>query len=326
MNYLKHLLNQEKLNRQEATDCMHAIMHGVLNDEQIIALISLIQYRGIELSELQGFRDALLELAVPVKLDAPNAIDLCGTGGDGKNTFNISTATSFVLAGMGYQVIKHGNHGVSSYCGSSTIMEQMGYRFTADTGQLQRQLDEVNICLLHAPLFHPALKQLAGKRKNLGIPTFFNSLGPLVNPVQPAYQLTGTYSLELAHMYQHILSETRTNFMVLHGLEGFDELTFIGATRVLGKDTDRFLDSAPNNHRVIQKEILSGNDLKETARNFMRILSGKGNQSQHTVLAGNAALAIQTIKPEADFQTLFETAYEFVLSGKAIQTLQKTCV
>lgn len=326
MNYLKHLLNQEKLNRQEAADCMHAIIRGTLNEEQVTALISLIQYRGIELSELQGFRDTLLELAIPIKLDAPDAIDLCGTGGDGKNTFNVSTATSFVLAGMGYKVVKHGNHGVSSYCGSSTIMEQMGYRFTADTGQLQRQLDDANICLLHAPLFHPAMKQLAGKRKNLGIPTFFNGLGPLVNPVQPAYQLTGTYSLELAHMYQHILSETRTNFQVLHGMEGFDELTFIGATRVLGKNTDRFLDQAPNHYPVAQNEILSGSDLKETSRNFIRLLSGKGNTSQNTVLAGNAALAIQTIKPGADFNTLFETAYEFILSGKAIQTLQKICV
>jgi anthranilate phosphoribosyltransferase len=279
--------------------------------------------RGLQLDELMGFQEALLELALPIKFDVGDSIDVCGTGGDGKNTFNISTATAFVLASMGYKVVKHGNYGVSSLCGSSNVLESLGYTFTNNRDSLQRELYEANICFMHAPLFHPALKAVAPLRKALGIATFFNSMGPLVNPAHPTHQLTGTYNLELARQYQHVLHADRKDFTVLHGMDGFDELTFIGVTRILGRHRDELLGNNPQQVHIALSQISGGDTVQESAKILTGLLSGKGTQAQNIVLAGNVALALQTFHPEKNFEHVFNEAHEAVLSGKAINHLKK---
>lgn len=326
MNYLKKLIDNGVLSRQEARLCMIQIGRNEISEAQIVGIITSIQLRGLQLSELEGFQDALIELAKPVNLHVEESIDCCGTGGDGKNTFNISTLTSFILASMGYKVIKHGNYGVSSLCGSSTVLEYLGYKFSSDSHELQNQLDRNNICFLHAPLFHPTLLQVAPLRKSLGITTLFNSLGPLVNPHDSTHQLTGTHSLELAKQYQHILKSKRTNFTVLHGLSGYDELTFIGGTRVLKAKSDEFIQDAPNQFQIRSEQISGGNSVSESAHIFTSILRGEGTKSQNTVLAGNVALALQTFDPELTFDSAFEKANEHIQSGKSFYTFKKVCL
>jgi len=324
---MKHILDKiitrAHLDKTEAYNCMLAIGNGTLNDAQTVALITGIQMRGLQLDELNGFREAILELALPMHFDVGDSIDVCGTGGDGKNTFNISTATAFVLAGMGYKVVKHGNYGVSSLCGSSNVLENLGYTFTNDRDTLQKQLDSANICFMHAPLFHPALKAVAPLRKALGIATFFNSMGPLVNPANPTHQLSGTYSLELARQYQHALRKERKEFTVLHGMDGFDELTFIGVTRVLGQQRDELIEGSPLKSTIKLSEISGGDTVDAAAKLLASLLQGKGTKQQNTVLAGNVALALQTFHPEKSFEAAFAKAHEAVLSGNAINPLKK---
>lgn len=321
---LTSLLAGNQLSVDEAKETMFRIVHDPIPDEQIVSLMTVLQFRGLHLHELTGFRDALLELATPVQLETDATIDVCGTGGDGKNTFNISTCTAFVLADMGYKVVKHGNYGVSSFCGSSTVLETLGYRFTTDPGELQRQLDSTNICFLHAPLFHPALKKVAPLRKALGIPTFFNGIGPLVNPARPTYQLTGTHSLELAKQYRHLLRPHRKAFHVLHGLEGFDELTFLGATRILGLETDTIIDRSPQGQLFSLASLDGGRNPLEAATILRNILSGKGTEEQHTVVAGNTALGLQLFHPELTFESAFYRAYDHIRNGSAIHLLPQS--
>jgi len=318
--YIEKILNRGSLSGEEAKNCMLSIANGELNSSQTVALMTAMQFRGLELEELKGFRSALMELAIPVNLGFENAIDVCGTGGDGKNTFNISTTTAFVLASMGYKVVKHGNYGVSSLCGSSNVLEHLGIQFSSDSRVLQRQLDKTNLCFLHAPLFHPALKVVAPLRKQLGISTFFNGLGPLVNPANPTHQLTGTYNLELAKLYQHVLQKERKDFTVIHGIEGFDELTFIGATRILGKMKDEVIPGESTNRGILLADLSGGQTVAESAKILTDLLEGKGTNSQNQVLAGNTALALQTFHPKESFQNAFDEAYQFILSGKAKQS------
>ncbi|HLP55575.1 MAG TPA: anthranilate phosphoribosyltransferase [Fluviicola sp.] len=319
---LTNLLNGAYLSENEACETMLRLNHSKTSDEQIVALMTTLQYRGLHLDELLGFRKALLELAIPVKLESAETIDVCGTGGDGKNTFNVSTTSAFVLASLGYKVTKHGNYGVSSLGGSSTVLEALGYRFTNDQQQLQRQLDQHNICFLHAPLFHPTLKRVAPLRKALGVPTFFNGIGPLVNPANPTHQLTGTYSLELAKHYQHVLHRTRKGYTVIHGMEGFDELTFIGPTRILNGSRDELMMESPCGKPVSRAAIQGGSTIREAAKTLVNILNGKGTEAQNTVVAGNTALAIQTLDSTLSFSNAFFTALEQLKSGKAMNHLQ----
>lgn len=320
---LEKIITRSHLEQQEAYECMLRIGNGEVSEAQTVAIMTGLQMRGLQLDELMGFRQALLELSLSVKFDVDACIDVCGTGGDGKNTFNISTTTAFVVASMGYKVVKHGNYGVSSLCGSSNVLETLGYRFTNDRDALQRQLDKHNICFLHAPLFHPALKQVAPLRKSLGITTFFNGMGPLVNPANPTHQLTGTYSLELAKQYQHVLRSQRQEFAVLHGLDGFDELTFIGATRVLGQQRDELITANPDGHVITLGELDGGQDATAAAALLVNILKGKGTNAQNTVIAGNVALALQTFQPGLDYTIAFAQAQEQLLSGKAFGHLEQ---
>lgn len=313
---VEKIIENNYLTKEECRELIYAIAENTIQSEQIVAILVGIQMRGIQLDEIEGFREALLELALPLNI-SNNAIDLCGTGGDGKNTFNISTTTSLVLAAMNYKVIKHGNYGVSSSCGSSNVLEELGFQFSTDENRLQNELDTLNICFLHAPFFHPTLKKVASIRTNLGVRTLFNSLGPLVNPCQPTHQITGTYSLELAKIYQHILKNERSNYKIMYGLDGYDELTLSNSTRLLGKHEDVIRTAKNYNVLPINPVSLKGGDsLFNSARIVKEIISGIGSMEQSNVIAANCAEAITCIDSSISLIDAFKESLRFIRSGQ----------
>lgn len=313
---VEKIIENNYLTKEECRELIYAIAENTIQSEQIVAILVGIQMRGIQLDEIEGFREALLELALPLNI-SNNAIDLCGTGGDGKNTFNISTTTSLVLAAMNYKVIKHGNYGVSSSCGSSNVLEELGFQFSTDENRLQNELDTLNICFLHAPFFHPTLKKVASIRTNLGVRTLFNSLGPLVNPCQPTHQITGTYSLELAKIYQHILKNERSNYKIMYGLDGYDELTLSNSTRLLGKHEDVIRTAKNYNVPPINPVSLKGGDsLFNSARIVKEIISGIGSMEQSNVIAANCAEAITCIDSSISLIDAFKESLRFIRSGQ----------
>ena len=318
---MKQLLNkiiaQESFSFEESKDLIYAIENETVNQETLAGILIGFQIKGLEIQEVSGFRKALLELCSPIEIDSEYAIDLCGTGGDGKNTFNISTTSSLVLAAMGKKVIKHGNYGVSSVSGSSNVLEAIGFSFEKESGELQRSLDEKNICFLHAPLFHPTLKKAAGARGNLGVRTLFNCLGPLVNPAQPKYQLTGTYSLELAKTYQHILKNERNDYRIVFGMDGYDEITLTDSTRVLGKYNDQIVNSNSFESDIIQPDDLhGGNTVNEAAKILINILKGQGTTAQSISVSANVAMGLQLYSPNETLLDLFYESQKFIASGQ----------
>lgn len=318
---IQKIINKQSLTSVEASEIIYAIANEEINESQIVAIMIGLQMKGLSLSEIEGFREALLNLSLKIELESSEAIDLCGTGGDGKDTFNISTTSSFVLAAMGYKVIKHGNYGVSSSCGSSNVLEELGYEFSNDVSRLNTQLSQKNICFLHAPLFHPTLKKVSNIRKDLGIRTFFNSLGPLVNPVQPAYQLTGTYDLELAKIYQHVLKNERKEFRIVYGMDGYDEITLTEKTRILGKSSDQMIDSSIFSIEKVQsKNLKAGINVRESANIVRSILKGEGSIDQQNVIAVNTAIALECYHPATSKQDLYNETLAFIKSGQTSKT------
>lgn len=319
-NILNKLFGHQYLTREEAKDLLSSITAGEINDAQIVAVISSLKMRKISADELNGFREALLDSCIRIDLDGSKAIDVCGTGGDGKDTFNISTLTAILIAGAGYPVIKHGNYGVSSICGSSTVLEYLGYQFTADQENLREQLSQTNLCFLHAPLFHPSLKRVGGIRKELGISTFFNYLGPLVNPVQPAYQLTGVFKLELMRLYKEVLQNEREDFRIIHSLDGYDEISLTSAFKLASKKSELIIyPDDLDRKQVNPNEIEGGNSVGNSAEIFMNILSGKGTEAQNSVVCTNAALGIQCMDTRLTFQDAFELAKLNLFNGKSLK-------
>ncbi len=321
---LEELYQHKTLSKVEANKILHQIATGVYNHSQLASFLSVFIMRPITLEELQGFREALLELCMPVDLSAYNPMDLCGTGGDGKNTFNISTLTSFIVAGAGIPVAKHGNYGVSSISGSSNVLEQMGIVFTADEQKLQMQLEKANICFLHAPLFHPAMRYVAPVRKEMKVKTFFNMLGPLVNPARPKIQMVGVFSLALQRMYQYLFqAEQDMQYNIVYDLDGFDELSLIGTCRTINPKGEQLLTAADFDMEPTKYEDLHGGDtLEEAAKIFLDILEGKGTEAQNKVVLANAALAIQTYHPERSLTMALAQAKSSLFEGKALNALQ----
>lgn len=320
---LTRLFEHQQLTRSEAKDILVNIAQHAYNDAEIAAFITVYLMRAITVDELSGFRDALLELCRPVDLRGVDTIDLCGTGGDGKNTFNISTLSAFVVAGAGYPVAKHGNYGVSSHSGSSNVLEALGYRFTADEDALNRQLDAANICFLHAPLFHPAMKAVGPIRRQLGVKTFFNMLGPLVNPARPRYQLTGVFSLALARRYQYILEQGPQSYAIVHALDGYDEISLTGNAKVFASGWEKLLTPEQLGHTRLTAEALYGGEtVAEAAAIFQQILAGEGTPAQRAAVTANAGLAIHCIRPEQSLLDCVAEARESLDSGRARQALQ----
>lgn len=320
---LNRLINQESISSEEAKNVLVNMSNGKYNENQIASFLTVYMMRSITIEELRGFRDALLELCIPVDLDGLNTIDLCGTGGDGKDTFNISTLSSFVTAGAGVKVTKHGNYGVSSACGSSNVMEYLGIKFTNDIDFLKRSINETGICVLHAPLFHPAMKNVAPIRKALGVKTFFNMLGPMVNPAFPKNQMVGVFNLELLRLYGYLYQESDKNYAVVHALDGYDEISLTGKTKVISNSSELlFTPGDLGINQIEQSEIFGGNTVEQAAKIFVNIINGNGSEAQKNVVCANAGLAIATAKQISHMEG-FELAKESLNSCKAKECLNK---
>ena len=321
---LQFLFEHKTLQRDEAKEVMLNMARGIYNETEIAAFITVYLMRSITIEELQGFRDGLLELCTQVDLQGYQVMDIVGTGGDGKNTFNISTLTCFLVAGAGHKVAKHGNYGATSISGSSNVMESLGYRFKSDNSQLQKEIEEAGICFMHAPLFHPALKIVAGIRKNLGLRTFFNMLGPLVNPAKPTYQLIGVYNLEMARIYNYLLQQTGKPFTIIHSLDGYDEISLTNDTKVITNKGEKIMTPEQLGKRTVTPEdIYGGTSVADAAKIFIKILKGEGSWAQNAVVLANAAMALQCTGCFPDYGAAYNTAVESLESGKAYQCFQK---
>ena len=319
---LAHLFEYKSFSRKEAYDILTNIATGKYDTHQIAAFMTIYGMRSIRVEELGGFRDAMYDLCHKINFDDLDIIDMCGTGGDGKNTFNISTLASFIVAGAGYKVAKHGNVGVSSGCGSSNVMESLGYQFTADQDTLKRQIDRSNICFLHAPLFHPAMKTVAPIRRSLGVKTFFNMLGPLTNPANPKFQSVGVFSLELARLYGYLYQNTDKQYNIIHSLDGYDEISLTGDFKIINNQGERYFTPGEIGLQAIKQDDLAGGDtVEEAAAIFKTIIQGEGNEIQNKVVLTNAAFGIQVFHPELSFADCYQQASDSLLGKKALHSL-----
>lgn len=320
---LNRLIQHQTLSKSEANEILIHIANGSYNTSQIASFLTVYMMRSVAVEELEGFRDALLELCLNVDLSMYNPIDLCGTGGDGKDTFNISTLASFVTAGAGVKVAKHGNYGVSSSCGSSNVLEYLGIKFSNDKDYLERAIDKVGICILHAPLFHPAMKNVAPIRRDLGVKTFFNMLGPMVNPAFPPNQMVGVFNLELARLYSYLYQKTDKNFSIVHALDGYDEISLTGNAKVISRGDEKIINATNFDLNPLQmSQIAGGNTIENAAKIFLSVLENQSTDAQKQVVCANAALAIKTVK-NIDLKEAYQQAIESIESGNALAVFNK---
>lgn len=321
---LYKMFEHKSLSRQEAREVLLNISDGKYNECQLSAFMTVFLMRSITTEELTGFREAILERRIAVDLDGKDAIDIVGTGGDGKNTFNISTAACFVVAGAGYRVIKHGNYGASSVSGASNVLEQHGVRFTADPLCLQKSLDECGIAYLHAPFFSPALKSVGSVRRALAVRTFFNMLGPLVNPVMPDYQLLGVYNLKLARLYHYIYQESGVKYTIVHSLDGYDEVSLTSPFKIIDNSSENIYNPEQIGfHFSTEEELSGGTTVAEASGIFDRVLTGKATRGQEECVVANAAFAIHTLRPALSLSDAIHEARESIKSGKAYRAFNK---
>jgi anthranilate phosphoribosyltransferase len=325
---MKKILNQlfeyQNLTRLEAKQVLIDIGNGSFNEHELSAFMTVYLMRSITMPELLGFRDALLDLCIPVDMEDRPVMDIVGTGGDGKNTFNISTLSCFIVAGAGQPVAKHGSYGASSISGASNLMDFIGYKFKNDQNTLRNEIDETNMCFLHAPIFHPALKVVAPIRKNLRVRTFFNMLGPMVNPASPTYQLVGVYNLEMARIYNYLLQSFGKKFMIINSLDGYDEISLTSDAKIITEKGEKVMSPFQMAKCSIDpKEIYGGDSVEEAASIFLKILKGEGTEAQNAVVTANAAMALHMTGKFADYDAAFDAAEESLISGKANKTLQK---
>lgn len=320
---LNELIDHHSLTKEAARQVLLDLASGKYNPAQMSAFMTVYMMRSIKTEELEGFRDAMLELCVRVKFDLP-VMDVCGTGGDGKNTFNISTLSAFVVAGAGQPVAKHGNYGVSSVSGSSNVLEYFGYKFTKDVSELQRSLDRANICFMHAPLFHPAMKNVGPIRRELGVKTFFNMLGPMVNPAFPKKQLVGVFNLELARQYAYLYQQTDKEFLILHSLDGFDEISLTSPFKFFFNGGERVLASRDLHFDKLNLQDLKGGETVEQAgKLFIQILEGNGTKAQNAVVLANAGMALYCANQSGSIEDALQKARESLASGKALNCFKK---
>ncbi|WP_207430914.1 anthranilate phosphoribosyltransferase [Sabulibacter ruber] len=321
---LQQLIEHKTLTKEDARQVLLNTGRGQYNSSQMAAFMTVYLMRNITVQELEGFREAMLELCLLPDLGTDQVIDLCGTGGDGKDTFNISTLASFVVAGAGYKVAKHGNTGVSSVCGSSNVMAHLGYTFTNDSAQLKAKLEQTNLCFLHAPLFHPAMKEVAPIRKELGVKTFFNMLGPMINPAKPHYQMVGVFSLELLRLYTYLYQKTGKRFVLLHALDGYDEVSLTGPFKMVTPQGEQILQPSDLGLPTYQaSDLYGGNTVEEAAEIFMNVLEGRGTQAQQDAVVANAGLGIYCSDEKLTVQEALQKARHSLTSGQALQTFQK---
>lgn len=321
---LQFLFEHKTLSRENAKEVLLNISKGMYSDAEIASFTTVFLMRSITIPELMGFRDALMELCVPANLNGYNVVDIVGTGGDGKNTFNISTLSCFIVAGAGQKVAKHGNYGATSISGSSNVMENLGYHFSNDNKKLLKEIEETNICFMHAPLFHPALKVVGPIRKNLGIRTFFNMLGPMVNPASPGVQMIGVYNLEMARIYAYLLQQSDAKFMIIHSLEGYDEISLTGDTKVITNHGEKIMSAQYLGKRTVNPEdIYGGNSTEEAANIFLKIIRGEGSWAQNAVVMANAAMALFATGNFSTYDECYTLSVDSLESGKAYEKFKK---
>ncbi len=324
---LEHLFEHKTLSRVLARQVMLQIAENKYTEAELASFMTVFLMRTISIEELIGFKEALLEKAISTNLNSRELIDIVGTGGDGKNTFNISTISCFIVAGAGHKVAKHGNYGSTSVSGSSNVMEKLGYQFKTDESALNKELDRANICFLHAPIFHPALKAVSNVRKELGIRSLFNMLGPMVNPAQPAYQLIGVYNLEIARLYNYMLQQGDSAFTIIHGLDGYDEISLTGDTKIITNKGEKVWSAEELGKRHVQPiDIDGGRTVEEAATIFVNILERKGTWAQIAVVVANAAVALHVTGNYATYEAAYSAALESLESGKAYDCFKKLIV
>lgn len=321
---LTRLFNHEELTAEESRQILLNISRGMYPEAQIAALLTVFQMRGITVDELTGFREALMETRVPIDFAPYRPIDIVGTGGDGKNTFNISTCACFIVAGAGYKVAKHGNYGATSVSGTSNVIEQHGVRFTNNPDILKRSMEECNIAYLHAQLFNPAMKTVGSVRKALGVRTLFNLLGPLVNPCKPAYQLLGVADLSQMRLYTNVFYKLGIDFAVVNSLDNYDEISLTDEFKVMTRNYERIYRPQALGFSAVRPEELSGGACKEdAARIFDNVLNNRAEAAQTQCVIVNAAFAIQVMEPEKEIEECIAIARESLESGRALKTLKK---
>lgn len=321
---LYRLFDHQYLGREEAKTVLTNMAEGKYSEAQIAAFVTVYLMRSITVDELIGFREALLEMRVPVDLSEYNPIDIVGTGGDNHNTFNISTLSCFVVAGAGYKVAKHGNFGATSVSGASNVMEQHGVKFTNNNDQLRRSIEETNIAYLHAPMFNLALKTVAPVRKALQVRSFFNVLGPLVNPIQPKRNMLGVFNLKMARLYYYLYQQTGGDFSIVHSLDGYDEISLTSDFKVITKSGEKMFTPESLGFKRISQEALDGGQTPEDASKiFDNVLNNTATDAQKNTVIINAAFAIQTINPELSLEECIDQAKISIESGTALQILKK---
>ena len=320
---LQYLFEGNKLTREQAKNSLLEVGRGQHSEAEFASFLTVFKMRPLESKELAGFRDAMFELSARVDLSEFNGLDIVGTGGDGKNTFNISTLACFVVAGAGVTITKHGNYAASSNSGSSNVLEYLGYKFSNDIDKLKGDLEKGNFCFLHAPLFHPAMKHIAPVRRALKVPTFFNILGPMINPSAPKYQVLGVNNSENFTHYKNVYESLAINFAIVHSVDGYDEVSLTADTRLGIKGTEKFLTAKDFNLESIRpKELFGGRTIEEAAKIFTNVLGGKGTKEQTNVVLANAGLALQVVYPEKELTECVALARESLDSGKALQCLK----
>ena len=321
---LSYLTAKNTLDTIRAQKVFTEIAQGKYSDAEVAAFITVYLMRPITGSELSGFRQALLDLSVRLDFSDFNTIDVCGTGGDEKNTFNVSTLSAFVLAGAGVKVAKHGNYAASSACGSSNILEYFGYRFTTNEDRLKKELDKAGICYLHAPLFHPALKNVAPVRKALKIKTFLNMLGPLVNPSEPKNQMVGVYNTEVMSLFHEVFKNTPANYTILHSEDGYDEISLTGPFRYISNaGSGKLLPEDLSMKQLKAEDLFGGNTVKDAASIFINVLNGNATEAQNEVVIANSALALKTVEPEKDLLFCIGEDENSLYGKRALGAFQK---
>jgi anthranilate phosphoribosyltransferase len=321
---LHYLYTYQTLSKEQAKEVLRDVAQQKYNHIQIASFLTVFAMRSITIQEMMGFVEALQEGCVSVDLKGYETVDMCGTGGDGKNTFNISTTSSFVVAGAGVNVAKHGNYGVSSNCGSSNIMEALGYTFSTDSAKLQNDIEKAGMCYMHAPLFHPPMKEVAPIRKQLIVRTFFNIAGPLVNPAQPTAQAVGVYNLEVGRIYKYLLQQSNKQFIIVHNLDGYDEISLTAPVKLMANSFERIITPEEFGFETINAhQIDGGKTIEESLKICLSVLSNTCTKAQKQVVIANAAMGIMSLKMNQSMEDCVAQATESIESGRAMQVLKK---
>ena len=322
---LNRMLNHEELTREETKNIILGITKSEFPEEQITALLTGLQMRGVTVEELLGFRDGILETGVPAILDCDRYIDVVGTGGDRKNTFNISTTSCFVIAGAGYKVAKHGNFAATSVSGASNVIKNHGVEFTDDLDKLNRSMDEANIVYLHAQLFAKAMKFVGPIRKALQFPTVFNLLGPLVNPSQPKCQLLGVANLDQMRLYNQVYQKIGIDYAIVNSIDGYDEISLTGDFKVSTNDYEKIFSPSDLGFKIAQPDELRGGATEQEAKEiFDAVLENRALEAQKNIVLANAAFGIQVMENgKKNIEECIGIARESIDSGAALSTFKK---